>query len=79
MKNYKALVTNNRTGAIEIIEMEYSSKANFIKDIRLNGLKVDPMKVKEADIFDFIMNNTNCNKCDWNQTSNEVDWYIANR
>jgi hypothetical protein len=79
MKTYKAIATNKRTGKIEIIESEYSNKANFIKDIRMHGFRVDTMKVKEADVFDFIMNNTNCNKWDWNETSNEVDWYLANR
>ena len=65
-KLYKALV-KNENNEIVIIESEYSTKKDFIKDLRTNGYKVNPIKVKKAKIFDYIMNNTNCYDWDWKE------------
>lgn len=62
---YKAVVKNKRTGQLEILEMEYKNKKAFIRDIRGNGYAVNPMKVKPAEAFDYIMQHTNCQPWDW--------------
>ena len=62
---YKAIVKNKDTKESEIIESEYNSKSDFIKDLRANGYSVNSLHVKESSTFDWIMNNTNCNKSDW--------------
>lgn len=67
-KMYKAIVTdkfnNNRR---VIIECEYNTKAEFIRDLRANGYTVNPVKVKPAEVFDYIMDHTNCYPWDWKE------------
>lgn len=61
---YSALVKDgNRTVFIE--NQEYSNKAEFISDLRGNGYKVNPRKVKRADVFQYIVDHTNMNPWDW--------------
>ena len=64
MKMYKAIV-KDQAGCIKIIESEYRRKADFIRDLRRNGYRVNPLKVKEATEFDRIMDTTNCHYWDW--------------
>lgn len=64
MKKYSAFVTKG-TKIIAIKNQEYSSKADFIKDLRANGYKVNPQKVKESAVFEYIVNNTNMYPWDW--------------
>ena len=52
---------------------EYRTKADFIHDLRCNGYKVNPMKVKTSRTFDYIINHTDCNPWDWKLTDKEVD------
>lgn len=64
MKKYSAIVKDeNRTVFIE--NQEYENKAAFIYDLRKNGYKVNPRKVKPSDVFEYILNHTNCNPWDW--------------
>lgn len=64
MKKYSAIVKDNeRTVFIEY--QEYRTKAEFINDLRCNGYSVNPLKVKPSDVFDYIINHTNCNSWDW--------------
>lgn len=63
MKRYKALVKYE--GKATIIEAEYRTKKEFIEDLNRNGYKVNPLKVKEADLFDYIINNTDCSEDAW--------------
>ena len=65
-KLYKALVKDENS-QLKIIESYYSNKKDFIRDLRNNGYKVNPIKVKKAEVFDFIMANTNCNEWDWKE------------
>lgn len=44
---------------------EYQRKADFIHNLRANGYKVNPKKVKQADVFEYILNHTNCAPWDW--------------
>ena len=72
MKDYKALVTDWQ-GKKKIIDgKEYKNKADFIADLRRNEYKVNPLKVKEAEEFDRIMEHTNCEEWDWNP--NKFSW-----
>lgn len=66
MKTYKAIVKDKQSKRRIIIEREYETKADFIKDLRGNGYGVNAIKVKEAEEFDRIINETNCEPWDWN-------------
>lgn len=75
MKRYKALVKYE--GKATIIEEEYRTKKEFIEDLKRNGYKVNPLKVKEVELFDYIVNNTDCSEDAWKikkigQTSDDV-------
>ncbi len=67
MKKYSAIVKDKYDdNKIVIIKyQEYRTKAEFIKDLRFNGYAVNPLKVKESDLFDYIINKTDCYKWDW--------------
>jgi len=64
MKLYKAIV-KDMDGNIKIIQSEYPNKSAFIHDLRRNGYKVNPKKVKEASEFDRILDKTNAHLWDW--------------
>ena len=65
---YKAIVKNEKKEML-IIESQERNKSEFIKNLRANGYKVDNLKVKKSEVFDYIMNNTNCNKWDWKENN----------
>lgn len=67
MTVYKAIVTDKMDGRRVVIESEYNTKAEFIYELRANGYAVNPIKVKTKDVFDYIMNNTDCNPWDWKE------------
>lgn len=67
MKNYKAMVTDKDTGKRVTIESQYNTKKDFIKDLRRNGYRVNPLYVKTAEVFDYIIDNTNCYDWDWRE------------
>ena len=67
MAIYKAIVTDKRTRIKSIIECEYNTKAEFIHDLRKNGYSVNPIKAKTKEVFDYIMDNTDCNPWDWKE------------
>lgn len=72
MKKYSAVVKDySRT--VFIRDQEYPTKADFIHDLRANGYKVNPRKVKPARVFDYIIDHTNCHPWDWNLTERDVD------
>lgn len=63
---YSAIVYDKLTGNTTFIKnQEYTRKADFIRDLRGNGYRVNPKKVKKAELFDYIMEHTNCNYYDW--------------
>lgn len=64
MMKYSALVKDGKRLQI-IANQEYRTKKDFIQDLRSNGYKVNPNKVKESNLFDYIMKHTNCNPWDW--------------
>ena len=72
MKMYSALVKDGNR-LVEIKEQEYNSKADFIYDLRRNGYKVNPKKVKESSLYNYIINNTNCYSLDWDLKSIPCD------
>ena len=65
MKKYSAVVKNEYNRTQIIANKEYYRKSDFIKDLRSNGYKVNPKKVKESKLFDYIMRKTNCYPWDW--------------
>ena len=62
MKEYSAVVKDGAR-VVFIKNQEYQRKADFIHDLRAN--KVNPKKVKQADVFEYILNHTNCAPWDW--------------
>jgi len=70
MIKFKAIVTdpydNNKK---KIVEISQTTKKAAIRDLRGNGFKVDRSKVKKSEVFDYIMNNTNCNSWDWEENN----------
>lgn len=69
MKKFKAIVKDKQTKQLVIIESEHKTKAEFIQDLRSNGYMVNPYKVKVAEVFDYIMNTTNCELWDWKENN----------
>jgi len=75
--NFKAKVTDKKTGKETIVSGEYETKYHFITDLHNNGkyhfitdlhnngYSVKRETVKQAHIFDAILENTNCTKDDW--------------
>lgn len=72
MKKFSAVVKDGAR-TVFITEQEYRTKADFIHDLRSNGYKVNPLKVKTSRTFDYIINHTDCNLWDWKLTDKEVD------
>lgn len=68
MKLYSALVKDGNR-IVFIKNQEYNTKAEFIRDLRCNGYKVNPKKVKPADVFEYILEHTNMNPWDWDLTN----------
>lgn len=64
MKPYSAVVKDDNW-TVFIRNQEYKNKAEFIRDLRANGYRVNPKKVKESALFDYILNHTNCCPWDW--------------
>lgn len=69
MKKFKAIVKDKQTKQLVIIESEHETKTEFIQDLRSNGYMVNPYKVKVAEVFDYIMNTTNCEEWDWKENN----------
>lgn len=67
MTIYKAIVTDKTDRRRVIIESECNTKAEFIHDLRANGYAVNPVKVKKKEVFEYIMNHTNCYPWDWKE------------
>lgn len=67
MKMYKAIVKDKMDGRKVIIESESNTKEEFIHDLRANGYAVNPIKVKTKEVFEYIMNHTDCNPWDWKE------------
>lgn len=65
MKKFKTMATDKRTGEKVCIVSEYPTKTNFIKDIRSNGYRVNPIRVAEEEVYNYIMDNTNATNEDF--------------
>ena len=85
MKEYSAIVTSTRreykreseqfekvTRIVFFRNQEYRTKSDFIHDLRANGYKVNPKKVKTARVFDYILEHTNMNPWDWDLTEKDI-------
>ncbi len=71
---YKCMVKNPYNNSYSILESSKGqTKKAFIKNIRMNGLKVSNHKVKPAIVWDYIMENTNCEKWFWTCLNTEKD------
>ena len=66
MKKFSAVVKDSYSNRIVFIEnQEYTTKKDFINDLRNNGYKVNPKKVKSSELFRYIVENTNMYDWDW--------------
>lgn len=66
MKKFSAVAVDKISKERIFIEnKEYSRKTDFIYDLRKNGYRVNPDKVKESHVFDHIIKNTNCEPWNW--------------
>lgn len=63
-KLYSAMVKDGKRVVI-IRDQDYPNKAAFIRDLRANGYRVNPKKVKPFDVFDYICDHTDMNPWDW--------------
>lgn len=63
-KLYSAMVKDGKRVVI-IRDQDYPNKAAFIRDLRANGYRVDPKKVKPSDVFNYICDHTDMNPWDW--------------
>jgi len=62
---FKTCVKYKPTGSYSIIESDYKTKAQFIQDLRSNGYAVNPLKVKEVNLYNWIIENTDCEEHVW--------------
>ena len=62
---YKAIVTDKQDGERLIIASKHTTKGEFIQELRRNGYRVNPLKVQLEDVFNHVMDNTNCGPEDW--------------
>ena len=65
MKKFKTMAFDKKFKVWDIIEMEYTTKADFIKNLRSNGYRVNPVRVTEVEIYNYIMDNTNATDKDF--------------
>lgn len=64
MKKYCAIVKDGQRVVI-IRDQDYPNKAAFIHDLRANGYRVNPKKVKPSGVFNYICDHTDMNPWDW--------------
>jgi alkylated DNA repair dioxygenase AlkB len=64
-KLYKTIAWDKQNKKYDTLEFMQESKEAFIRDCRGNGYRVNEKQVRLADEYDWIINNTNCNKWDW--------------
>lgn len=67
MKKYSAYVKSGNRGQI-VANREHKNKPDFIRWLREAGYKVNPKKVKEADLFEYITRYT----APWNWGLKEI-------
>lgn len=65
MKVYKTMAYDKQNKKWDIIESEYPSKKNFIKDLRDNGYRVRENRIATKEIWDYVMENTNAEDKDF--------------
>ena len=65
VKKFKGLVKDKQTKERKILEAEANSKTEWLEMVRDNGYSVTNWRVKESHVFDWIMENTNGEKWDY--------------
>lgn len=69
MTMYKAFITDKKTGEKRFMDSDsFDSIKEFKRALRENGYSVS--KIAETELYDFILNHTNCEKRDWDIVSN---------
>lgn len=67
--DYKGIIKDKETGEKIIRTFEgYRDKDEVVQTIRANGYAVDWDHVKPTELFDWIMDHTNCEPIDWKLT-----------
>lgn len=62
---YKGIVKDKITKKTDIGMLECDNKKSFIKNFRMNGYSVDVKRVKKAEVFDAIIDYTDCEDFTW--------------
>jgi len=62
---FKTCVKYKPTGKYSIIESDYPTKAQFISDLRANGYAVNPLRIKESNLYNWIVENSNGEESEW--------------
>jgi len=87
-KMFSAWVKDKRTKELVRIDSECINKISFISDLRSNGYMVNPDMVKESEVFEWIMKNTNADKVEWkyinripseNESVSDIIWKGINK
>lgn len=65
MKKYKTLAYDKKYKVWDVITREYETKAEFVKELRANGYKVNPLRVAEEKVWDYIMDHTDATDIDF--------------
>ena len=73
MKTYKGMAIDKETNEPIILEMEYKTKKDFISDVRSNGYSINELRVKESNVYNYIMDNTNATDDDFRNIKNVGD------
>lgn len=64
IKNYKAIAHDKSTATVKIVTVEASTKQEAVESLRKNGYRVDASKVKEENLFNYIISMPG-NYTDW--------------
>lgn len=64
MARYSAAVSDGKR-TIYMKDEEFDSAQEFIDDLIVRGYEVDPEKVKESDLFEYILAESDCGRIYW--------------
>ena len=70
---WKASVVDKQSGKRVHLTYNYPSKKDFIHDLEGNGYTHNPIKIKPAEVFDYILDNTEAYPEDWKKYNTPKD------
>lgn len=79
MRDYKAIVRNRETKAIQVITLQSTTVDNAAKKLNRDGYSIVNEKIFRAEKFDRIVNNTPGKDWDWHSNRPKYKNEIAKR